>query len=104
MTEQNTELVRCEACQGTGRMVGFACGERTGGFRSIPCLECRGEGRSPKRPAAWLALGIEQRARRVERYESLREMALRTGVSVVQLSAEERGKVEPLGDRLEGVV
>ena len=95
------ELVDCPDCKGTGKMFGFLCGGKRPGLQTIPCLECRGSGQTPVRPAAWLALGIEQRARRVERDESLREMSLRTGVSPVQLSQEERGKVEPLGDRLQ---
>lgn len=95
------ELVDCPDCKGTGKMIGFVCGGKHPGLQAITCLECGGSGRAAKRPPEWRSAGAAQRARRVERLESLREMSLRTGVSPVQLSQEERGKVEPLGDRLQ---
>ena len=98
MTEP--EMVQCADCKGTGVMLGFACGDKHGGFKAIPCLECGGSKQVVKRPAEWATLGIAQRHRRVDRREGLREMSIRTGVSPVQLSNEERGKAEPLGDRL----
>jgi len=100
------QLIPCPSCAGAGKQVGFACrpvddGSETGsgGLTAIPCLDCGGAGEIVERPAEWRALGAAQRKRRGARCESLREMALRTKVSPVQLSDEERGRVEPLGDR-----
>ncbi len=66
----------CEMCEGSGKLVGIACGKdgcRPG--TEIPCPDCKGTGED-SRPLEWRIFGMELKAARLDREVSLREEAL----------------------------
>src|SRR6267143_6400047 len=81
----------CMNCNGEGKLVGYGCP----GFRRIelPCDMCDGTGVAPAWQADAVREGAGLKARRRAADRSLREEALRLGISPVALSDAERGKI-----------
>lgn len=69
------------------------------GFAERPCSVCDGTGEVGDERAAWMIEGAKLRAFRIERDMSLREAARWLGVSPVEWSDAEHGKVDPNGLR-----
>ena len=65
------------------------------GFAERPCSVCDGTGEILDARAAWMAEGAKLRAFRDKRDMSLREAARWLGVSPVEWSDAEHGKIDP---------
>lgn len=86
----SADLVTCTMCRGTGKTF-YLCANDF-----IPCSDCKGAGKREPRPAEWLDRGNKLRANRIIRGASLCEEAKRLGISAADLSAMERGRMEPI--------
>ena len=62
---------------------------------ALRCSLCLGEGRISATTADWLVRGEAHYKARVSRGESVRECARRLGISVVELSGMEHGRIDP---------
>ena len=69
------------------------------GFAERPCSVCDGTGEIDEARAAWMVEGKKLLAFRDERDMSLREAARWLGVSPVEWSDAEHGKIDPNGLR-----
>ena len=91
MNTESTSTV-CPTCKGAKVTIGYACP----GFRRVelPCSTCDGQGAVTPAMQDYQARGEKMRADRVGRMVSLREEAQRLGISAVELSHLEQGKVD----------
>lgn len=63
--------------------------------REFPCFRCGGSGTVPDETTAWMAAGKAMRDDRRSRGNTLRKEAAERRVEISELSAMERGRVEP---------
>ena len=90
------EYVRCPDCKGKKRVFAHVNrGEKGCDFRHIDCSRCKAFGEIPKEQLGWIESGRKLRAERVARDVSLFEEARRLGLTSVQLSDIETGRVNP---------
>ena len=94
--------IDCSDCDGTGeywvlaRPIEGDCREM-----KMKCSRCRGEGQVPREMKDWMAKGKRMRDRRLaEPYQSQRDAAREVGISVVEWSMMESGKIEPKDEYL----
>ena len=87
--------MECPRCKGEKVIHGFGCP----GFKpiAIPCPQCDGSGSVISEMAQWIEHGKKLRDERVKRRITLREMAKFKGLSAVELSDIELGRVNNLG-------
>lgn len=90
----------CPQCDGTGTLAGFVDGfrqgRRYGEFRrDIICFTCNGVGKIPVHRLNWIEEGNAHRQERVDRRESLHQAAARLNLSAAEVSAMERGQLNP---------
>lgn len=88
----------CPDCAATGKISAFVdYGEsRPGEFRTdIECSTCRGSGKISETIARWREAGTAHRDARVARRESIMACANRLGLNPAELSAMERGRLDP---------
>lgn len=90
------ELVPCPRCDGKGELVGFVDGRRHdgstfGGLGALPCAPCGATGFVTPAALELMAAGTWIREARRARGLTLRQAATAAGVSIVELSAAERG-------------
>lgn len=81
----------CPVCFGSGERNVFAKRANSCTFEAIICSDCDGTGAVDAEYEARIAVGKRIRYDRLRRGLSLREEATRLGLSVVELSARERG-------------
>lgn len=91
-----TRRVRCPQCLGKRESNPLACGEHACRVVRMPCTLCHGLGDIPREQLAWIEHGRAARAERIAADRSLPEEAQRRGISVVELSEEERGARPPI--------
>ncbi len=86
----------CPDCKGEGLEEIFV----HGGLRMISCLRCNGFKEVPDAMADWIIRGRAMRDRRVhgKPYRTMLEEAKRLGITCLQLSRMENGKIEPRED------
>lgn len=86
---------KCPRCSGNGGY--HALVHRKDGCTEeyLTCDLCKGDGKISAEVAGWLKIGSDHRNARVSRDESLRECALRLGVSAALVSAMETGRKRP---------
>ncbi len=84
----------CPTCDGTGTARGFACGNGRL-LTSWPCDRCGATGQISDEQHAEIERGRDVRAERMARGLTLRDAAKALGISAVELSAVERGRVDP---------
>lgn len=87
----------CPDCKGKKESLVFYSGGSKHGFGPLPCTTCDGEGEVSEEKIAWITRGRELRDKRVAAGRSLREEAEMLGITSVELSRRERGKVNPDG-------
>jgi hypothetical protein len=69
----------------------------TGAFGvDMPCHTCEGAGEVDDRMPQWNELGRKLREKRMTPYRNLCTEAARRGMTVLQLSRMEQGKIEPI--------
>ncbi len=90
--------MECPDCDGGGKIIGLFV-IRTGGgggpCREFQCFRCGGSGAVPDEVAAWMVAGRKMRGDRRLRCNTLRKEADERGMKPSELSAMERGVVEP---------
>jgi len=89
--------IQCPDCFGKKRVQAFVDGRRPDGtpfgdLRSIECFTCSGTGAVDGEFLARRAAGMQLRAERVSKHQSLREAARERGISPSELSAIEQGR------------
>lgn len=93
----------CPDCKGSKEIVAahvtYANG-RSGWGVPFPCHRCNGTGEVPEEMAEWMREGRAMRDARVngKPYRSQRDEAKRRGMTAMQLSAMEMGRVKPVPD------
>ncbi len=85
----------CPACKGRGATVALVDGASYRGPLEVACSRCRGSGKTNPERERWAKIGGTHRTWRIAQHESLRECALRLGVSLTALSAMESGRSDP---------
>lgn len=83
--------VKCPDCDGKGEMFAIWHGEGGCGSGMSSCRRCAGAGTVSSEMFDWIRYGKTLRAARISRGESLREAAIKSGVSSSTLSAIENG-------------
>ena len=88
----------CDTCSGKGTIWAPFALHKDGGCKpaTLTCYDCKGTGLE-RGQREWKVTGQECRRLRVdvEPYESLGDVARRSGISVVEVSEMERGKADP---------
>ncbi len=91
----------CPSCKGERESLCFVDGydEKTGrhwgGLRMMPCGTCHGTGEVDDRYPEWQERGRALKARRMEPYVRMEDMAARLGIDLCEYSRMERGVVDP---------
>ncbi len=88
--------VHCPQCLGNLESNAIVCGEHACQIVRVPCALCRGLGDLPREQLVWIEHGRTIRRERIAADRSLSEEAQRRGISVVELSEEERGARPPI--------
>lgn len=70
-------------------------GPKYSGPMQIPCSRCGGDGEVNQDMERWIVIGGTHRTWRVAQWESLRECAVRLGMSPAELSGMESGRKDP---------
>lgn len=89
----------CPDCDGTRRVIAshVRYGDGSGATNvSLRCSRCIGKGVVPDEMAEWIRVGQEMRKSRLAIYRTLRQEALRRGMTAMQLSQMEHGKILPI--------
>lgn len=91
--------MECPDCKGGGKVIGLFAIRADGGgcdpCREFQCFRCDGSGTVPDETAAWMATGKAMRDDRRSRNNTLRKEAAERRMEASELSAMERGRVEP---------
>lgn len=91
-----SSCLSCPECSGRGHSAAFISAESGHRFEpELRCDFCAGSGKITAEQAGWLVRGRQMRNARVERHESLREVAIRLGLTPAAMSAMERGRADP---------
>lgn len=89
---------KCPTCDGHKETQAFVCGIGVGGLRTMPCDTCKAKGFLTEEEMIVLeqrkAKHQERRAARMELDLSQKEMAKRMGVSLVDYSSYEQGRID----------
>lgn len=87
--------MRCPECEGGGPFIALVK-PRRGPCRTefVECQACKGTGEIDEEQARRIEEGRRLMKERIARGESLREAAVRLGVSVVKLSQLEHGRAD----------
>jgi hypothetical protein len=91
----------CPDCKGERMRVCFwdghdeVTGEHRGGIRMMPCFTCNGTGVVDDRYPEWQERGRALKARRIDPYVRLGDMADRLGIDPCEYSRMERGITDP---------
>ncbi len=96
MTEQNQK--QCPVCEGRKETVVFVCGIGTHGIQRMSCKTCEGRGWLSDMELQELQARKKKRAERRDTRLALsltmREMAVRLGMSLVDYSSYEHGRID----------
>ena len=87
--------VTCPHCAGLGAHDALVHRAGSCEVRRLDCSTCRGAGKITRLQVGWIEAGRVHRDARVDRLESLRECATRLGIKAAELSAMERGAIDP---------
>ena len=92
-----SKTITCPSCDGEkGGMALVNFGAQGCQQMWMGCSQCKGEGVIPEEMLSWMARGEKMREDRFSRDLSLREEAKRLGISVVEYSQMEYGRIEPI--------
>lgn len=91
--------MRCESCEGTGKVFGFVDGPGVHRAGTMECLTCKGTGDDP-RNQEWVARGKAMRDDRVRRGVTLSEAAHWYRISAPVRSDMEHGRIEPIEETI----
>lgn len=88
----------CPVCRGEKVTRAFVCGATSGGLRTLSCEACEGKGwlsdEEMNEREQRIAKHKERRAERLVLGFTMREMAQRLGVSLVDYSSYEHGRID----------
>lgn len=86
----------CPQCNGVKHIVAFARKiSRSQPYIKFGCDLCQSTGSISDEKVEWVQAGEKLRQARIEREETLREFAKRTGIDVGAVSKAERGCINP---------
>lgn len=85
----------CPDCKGKKRLFALVDGPRYRGPMDIPCTRCGESGEVDQTVERWMTIGGTHRTWRIAQWESLRECAVRLGISPSELSGMEAGRLDP---------
>lgn len=87
-------MMNCSTCGGAGKLSGLIKPTKGACYLgSLPCPSCKGTGEIGEAQAQQMADGERRRRDRIHRGVSLKEEALRLGISPAALSDLEHGRV-----------
>lgn len=88
----------CPTCKGERKTLAFVCGINTGGVRALPCSTCNERGELTDDELSAFNIAREtakwRRDYRFSLRRTQREMAAALGLTLVQYSAYENGRIE----------
>lgn len=88
--------ITCPDCNGAGGADGIVCGSFGCREARLRCGLCGGTGKVTPLKAEWFKRGRAMREARVAACRTLRDEAKRRGLTQVELSKMEQGRIEPV--------
>jgi len=93
-----SDAVTCPSCNGAGGGAGIVCGSKGCRPMTLSCSLCNGTGTVAPLKVEWFKRGAAMRERRKAAGRTLRQEANLRGMTQVELSKMEAGRIEPVED------